>query len=163
MMTHRPPTTLTTASARALVRLCHPAPWFAAFGLWLAAMFTASSFAIPDAAPRVEIPHLDKVVHFIWFSAGGVILFSALRFLKPAVESRWYLVALPIVLLSVLGVLDEFRQSFTPGRTGNDPGDWLADTMGGAFGVVAAGALYRRWLRVPKADGNDLRTAVTDD
>lgn len=142
-MTHPPHLQL----QRALVRLRHLGPWLVVFGLWLAAMFTASSFAVPDAAPKVEIPHLDKVVHFIWFGIGGVILANVLLFHKSADAARWFRIFLPIVILSVFGALDEFRQSFTPGRNGNDFGDWLADTLGGAFGVVVANAFHRRWLR----------------
>jgi len=40
------------------------------------------------------------------------------------------------LVCSVIGRLDEYHQTFTPGRSGNDTGDWLADTLGGAAGAV---------------------------
>ena len=40
-----------------------------------------------------------------------------------------------IVVGFVIGRLDEYHQSFTPGRTGNDNGDWLADILGSIGGA----------------------------
>jgi VanZ family protein len=130
--------------------LAHPLPWLAAFALWVAATFTASSFAVPDAAPSVEIPHFDKVIHFCWFTIGGVILGAAVLTTPRLRANRMTRLVLPVVLLSLLGALDEFRQSFTPGRTGNDPGDWLSDTLGGAAGVLLVNAARRRITRFPE-------------
>ena len=38
-----------------------------------------------------------------------------------------------------------WHQSFTPGRMGNDPGDWLADFTGGLLGGWLA-AHFVRWI-----------------
>ena len=35
---------------------------------------------------------------------------------------------------AIIGALDEYHQTFTPGRSGNDPWDLLADTVGAAAG-----------------------------
>ena len=127
--------------------LARPHPWWIALLLWSAAMFTASSFAIAaPAAPAFEIPHLDKVFHFCWFTAGGFILGNAILLRRPPVASIWLKIALPIVLMSIFGALDEYRQSFTPGRSGNDLGDWIADTLGGICGVMIANTMHRSKL-----------------
>ena len=141
------PTTILRIIRRWLAR---PLPWLAAFVLWVAAMFTASSFAVPDAAPSVEIPHFDKVIHFCWFTIGGVILGAAVLTIPRLRANRMARLILPMVMLSLLGALDEFRQSFTPGRTGNDTGDWLADTLGGVAGVLVVNAARRRIMRFPE-------------
>ena len=46
---------------------------------------------------------------------------------------------------SVIGRLDEYHQTFTPGRSGNDYGDWLADTLG-----AAAGAFFVLLIVLPR-------------
>jgi len=132
--------------------LARPHPWWIALLLWWVVTFTASSFAVvAPAAPVFEIPHLDKILHFCWFAGGGFLLANAILFRRPRVTSIWIMFVFPIVIMSVLGVLDEFRQSFTPGRNGNDFGDWLADTLGGICGVWVANAAHRtKWLRISK-------------
>ena len=47
----------------------------------------------------------------------------------------WVIFAIVVLIVGVLiGRLDEYHQSFTPGRSGNDNGDWLADILGAATG-----------------------------
>lgn len=124
--------------------LARPHPWWIALLLWCAVMLTASSFSIAaPAAPAFEIPHLDKVFHFCYFTIGGFILANAILLRRPPFTSIWMKFVLPIVLMSLLGALDEFRQSFTPGRSGNDLGDWIADTLGGLCGVMIANVVHR--------------------
>ena len=48
---------------------------------------------------------------------------------------------LSVAVISVFGMLDEYHQLFTPGRSGGDVGDWTADTFG-AF----CGALLMDWI-----------------
>ncbi|MDA7518218.1 VanZ family protein, partial [bacterium] len=50
------------------------------------------------------------------------------------------------VSLSVIGIWDEFHQSFFENRTGNDPGDWLADTLGAFCGTIVFRKLHTRLL-----------------
>jgi VanZ family protein len=128
----------------ALKFLARPHPWWIALILWCVIMLTASSFSVtaPDS-PAFEIPHLDKIFHFCWFTGGGFLLANAILFRWPGVTSIWVKLILPIVVMSALGVLDEFRQSFTPGRSGNDFGDWIADTLGGICGVWIANVAHR--------------------
>ncbi len=124
--------------------LIRPHPWWIAMVLWWVVTFTASSFSVAaPAAPAFEIPHLDKVFHFCWFTGGGFLLANAILFRRPPITSIWLKFLIPIVVMSMLGALDEYRQSFTPGRSGNDLGDWIADTLGGICGVLLANAGHR--------------------
>ena len=44
----------------------------------------------------------------------------------------------------IVGALDEWHQTTTPGRQGADPWDWLADVAGAALGIALARAAFRR-------------------
>lgn len=56
-------------------------------------------------------------------------------------ERSWYAIG----IATAYGVLDEFHQSFVPGR---DPGalDVAADFVGAALAVMIVPRLYRRWF-----------------
>lgn len=45
------------------------------------------------------------------------------------------LITAAVVVIALIGALDEYHQSFTPGRSGNDPFDWLADLLGAIAGA----------------------------
>lgn len=113
--------------------------WCLVMLLWGSATFVASSLSVSvSTPPAFEIPHFDKMLHFGWFSVGGFTLANAIFYHKPQLSSLWWRIVLPVVLMSILGTLDEYRQTFTPGRFGNDFGDWIADTLGGLSGVLLA-------------------------
>lgn len=77
----------------------------------------------------------DKVEHASYFCAGGLCFYLALRLMFPKLPTSSAMV-LTIVFCSLIGATDEFHQSFVPGRSGNDLGDWLADTFGGLFAAL---------------------------
>ena len=81
------------------------------------------------AAP--DIVSIDKIGHFFVFGLLGVLLARTQK------SRRWWLGA---VMASLYGICDEFRQSFTPGRS-VEYADWVADTLGAALAVI----LYVRW------------------
>lgn len=86
-----------------------------------------------DDTPRIDIPHLDKVVHFL--------LYSGLGWMLARTRLRLWL-ALLIGLL--MGAGDECYQSLTPGRTPSVY-DWLADAAGVTAGLlVMRGFLFRK-------------------
>ncbi|MDR2999940.1 MAG: VanZ family protein [Fibromonadaceae bacterium] len=41
-----------------------------------------------------------------------------------------------VVLCTVFGILDEYHQSFRPGRSGNDLGDIIANFIGGLIAAI---------------------------
>lgn len=54
------------------------------------------------------------------------------------------------LVLSGIGVVDEYHQSFFKNRTGNDPFDWLADTLGAFFGALVFSLSHQRLLPTGK-------------
>ncbi len=74
-------------------------------------------------------------MHFGYFMIGGFTLANYLH-IKSAFSWKKVLI-ISLITGSAVGVIDEFHQSFTDGRTGNDIGDWIADTLG-----TLAGSLY---------------------
>lgn len=48
--------------------------------------------------------------------------------------------------MAVIAVLDEFHQRFSPGRSGNDPGDLMADAVGSLAGIALA-FIYEQFFR----------------
>lgn len=109
---------------------------------WAGLIFLVSH----QSRPPVQLPpfaYADKVVH-----AGVFGLLAAL-------VARWLLVTgaaarrtlwLSILAASLYGALDEWHQSFVPGRD-PDPLDWAADSAGAVLGAAIAVGLPRRKSR----------------
>ena len=89
--------------------------------------FTLSSSA-PDALPRFDIPHFDKIGHFGLFFILTFLLFQSLKPLDKMV--KW--VGL-FVYCIFLGAITEYLQTKIPGRSG-DIMDLLADIVGSISG-----------------------------
>lgn len=87
------------------------------------------------------IPHQDKALHFLYFGCGGWVLAAALRLSSQLRGASLLLVV--VVVIAALGGLDEYHQSFVPGRSGLDAGDWLADF----FGAICGGFVLQRLCR----------------
>jgi VanZ family protein len=99
-------------------------------GLYAAGIFAASS--IPGhSMPAPALFSLDKVAHFgIYLGLGALIAWAWERY-WPA-----------ILVASAYGALDEFHQHFTPNRS-VELGDFIADTLGAAAGVLLIVLLQR--------------------
>lgn len=91
------------------------------------------------AAPHIS--HIDKLSHFCVFGLLATLVVRA-----PGLKRWWWAVA----VVSAFGISDEFRQSFTPGRS-VEFADWLADTSGAALAVTlyTFWSWYRRLLETP--------------
>lgn len=114
--------------------------WAAFFG-WLGGLWLLS--AMPGGSvPSVEIPHFDKIVHFGLFFIGAVLFSIALRLTVKL--SFWQYTVLTVLALALIGGFDEWHQMSTPGRSGNDMGDWIADCSGALAGALALGWIYAR-------------------
>jgi len=123
-------------SGRSLPRAAlHPAFWLTGFATWFGTLWWLSSRLRPlEHIP--PIPFLDKILHFGWFCGGAGLLAAFLLRLKPAAPPSFHRNLLAIVLLAGIGALDEWHQSWVPGRSGNDPGDWIADVLGSIAGIL---------------------------
>jgi VanZ family protein len=100
--------------------------------VWVAFTFVVShqpAVVIPFGAP-------DYVAHAINYSVLGVLLIWALAGGEWAAMTRPLMLS-AVVLAVLLGIADEFHQSFIPGR---DPSlhDVLADAVGASIGACVA-------------------------
>jgi len=122
--------------------LTSPYLWFLGFILWVGYLFTLSSnpeSVTPDAP---GIPHCDKILHFGYFMGGAGLFTTWLLLWKGPTSRRAIRIFFPVALLLAIGALDEFQQSLSPGRSGNDPFDWLADALGSITGVFLANQFH---------------------
>ena len=102
-------------------------------------LLTATIFTLSGtsniAVPSVETAFIpkDKLAHFLVF---GLLATAILR--VPYLRERgWRGVIIAIILTSLYGAFDEWRQSFTPGRF-VEFADWVANTLG----AIVAATLY---------------------
>ena len=122
---------------------------------WMLAIFLLSSKA-PDELPPLET--------FSWMGAsrdiaGHLVLFGVLGSLLLAATWSWVrrpgsllrLVILTVTIGTLYGALDEYHQSFVPGRSATIS-DVLVDGIGATVGAISIGyvvaALTRRGQRV---------------
>lgn len=127
------------ARLRALFRTS--AFWWGLVAVWFVTLFFLS--ALPKPPPGPKLPFEDKFMHLAYYSIGGAWCYLARRFSHTAISGRRALLA-AVLFCAGVGAFDEFHQSFVPGRSGNDPWDWLADTLGGLTGSLAGWLWYRR-------------------
>lgn len=115
--------------------------------LWVTTLWFLSSRS-PSAQHIPTIPHLDKVLHFGYFSGGAGLIVGAFkssnRKLHPII-----ILCSAFILGATIGALDEYHQSFVPGRFGNDPWDFLADCLGS---IAGASVMLWGWSKYKKLD-----------
>ncbi len=119
--------------------------WALLVVIWAAVLWYLSSYSHPAMGP--SFPLKDKLEHCLYFAAGSGAFLLALR------GVRW--MSLPfsqaaftgMIFAGIVGAIDEFHQTFTPGRSGNDPGDWLADITGGCLAAALLRLVLKRWSR----------------
>ncbi len=120
------------------------AAWIAVIG-WCITIFILSSLPGPTINEINVLNVWDKAAHAIAFAAGAVVLAIALRI---STAWSWKKIALvAAVAVSLFGATDEWHQLYTPKRSGADPADWLADTIGAVAGVAATSLVYARFER----------------
>ncbi len=76
----------------------------------------------------------DKAAHFIAYLPLGFLAAMGMS-RHPLHLTRRMTVIVGVVLVAAFGAVDEFHQSFVPGRF-VDSSDALADAFGGSLGVV---------------------------
>jgi VanZ family protein len=100
-----------------------------AVGVWMTVTVILSTFPVEDLQP--DVANADKIGHAAVYAVLGFLCAVAWHrhgSSHPAVVER----AMALVLL--FGALMEFLQS----HVGRDPsmGDWVADGVGGLFGIL---------------------------
>ena len=115
--------------------------WLGCFILWQGTLFLLSSSShVAEVTPA--IPNFDKIAHFGFFFGGSGLLSAFLYRLRPDRPNWPAIFGWVIAVIAVTGCLDEYHQTFTPGRSGNDPFDWLADVAGATAGAFVFKSLH---------------------
>jgi len=111
---------------------------------------TQSGFFLQLVAPLA--PYLDedllitvirKSAHFFLYFILGALMFWALH---PAVRSQKRRVLISVLIVAGYAALDEFHQSFIPGRSA-EVRDVLIDTVGGLAGILTLLTLSLIWQK----------------
>ncbi len=121
--------------------LTRPIYWYIAVAIWFIVLYAFSSQAMLQP-PGPDFANKDKVIHASYFAVGATCLYVGLRLQNPAKSVRT-ICLIVIIFCAIAGAIDEFHQSFVPNRSGNDLGDWLADTFGGVIACVTGLIIYR--------------------
>lgn len=109
--------------------------------LWALLIFASSSIPGRDF-PHINIPNIDKVVHFCYYFVFAILVARAFRSQSHFPDLSRFSLVLSFLLATGYGVSDEAHQLFVSGRS-SDSQDLLAD-MGGAFVAVAILAILRK-------------------
>jgi VanZ family protein len=116
--------------------------WLLALVGWTGLLWTLSSLE-GGVGPDL-FQHFDKLQHFCYFLTGGV-LFAGWRYTRAPESPVWRnIVLLTMLVMGIIGALDEAHQMFTPGRSGGDPWDWLADLAGSCAGALVFKSFHHR-------------------
>jgi VanZ family protein len=109
--------------------------------IWFGILFYFSSRSHVDTG--ISFSNQDKVLHATYYTAGSLCIFFAMWYRQRG--ASLFLASLAAVLFcAAVGAFDEYHQTFTPGRSGNDPWDWLADITGGFLGGWIGRMVLRR-------------------
>ena len=124
----------------------NPLTWLVAVLVWMRTIWFLSS--IPgDENPQLKM-QLDKVAHFLAFAGGGILvagLFATIVVVVLRRKVRWdFLIPATAIAIGLLGWLDEWHQCFTPGRSGANMVDWIADFLGGIAGALVFRRIFPR-------------------
>lgn len=120
-----------------------PKFWLAGFLVWFGVLWLLSG-SNPTGDHPPPFPHFDKVAHFGYFFGGSGLLCAYLYRRAPDRPNWRVIFAVAVIVIGLIGALDEWHQSFTPGRTGNDPSDLLADVLGAAVGAFTFKRFHHR-------------------
>ncbi len=101
---------------------------------WLATLINAFGHPLPPAGLRTLNFVLRKIGHLTGYGILGTLWYRAFRGARAERwNARWALAA--IAIAAVVASLDEWHQSFVPGRS-SSPYDVLLDTIGAALAQV---------------------------
>jgi VanZ family protein len=122
--------------------------WFALL-CWAGGVLWLSSLT-PQELPHAAFIAWDKINHFLAYAVGGWLAAGAVRLSRPIAPMVGRMI-LAVVIVAAFGIVDEALQTLTPGRTGGDIHDWIADVLGAGTGALASIPTQRRLHRRPSA------------
>jgi len=102
----------------------------------------SSLYSFEDVdVPTFQIPHLDKIVHFIFYFVGAVLGLLSLgsHTKNPPAINKVVLMVLFVILFGI--IIEVFQKAFTTMRSG-DVLDALANTIGALIGVLVVKLLF---------------------
>lgn len=101
--------------------------------LWMSLIYYSSSIPGEDM-PKIDIPNIDKLFHFVEYFILGALLVRA--FANSSDKANFKLILLlSILIASVYGILDEFHQRFISGRS-PEIFDIFSDIIGSLSGAL---------------------------
>ncbi len=98
--------------------------------VWVVIILVGTSW--PNLKVGVPVVAFDKIAHFVAYA-----ILAALSLRATLTPRRLGTMLAVVLAVSVLGAVDEWHQSFIPGRSMSVL-DWCADTLGALTGVFAA-------------------------
>ncbi len=115
---------------------------------WAGLIFLLSS--IP-ASKMPKLAHYinDKVEHAGEYFIFGVLLYRAFEPARNRNRFSWFRLIIPVLIVIVYGLSDEYHQGFVPGRS-VDLRDVMADTTGGLLAALAIYIFERRRAQRPE-------------
>ncbi|MDD3732701.1 MAG: VanZ family protein [candidate division Zixibacteria bacterium] len=130
-------------------------PWFKSSFIYyhLPVIIYGSIIIIISSIPRLKPPDLkfyaaDKLAHFVEYGIFSYLTFRSFVNIKPNMDLTmvW---AISLIFLISFGLLDEYYQSFIPGRF-SDLGDWLTDSLSAVLIVTFLWVRRRRLKEATK-------------
>lgn len=107
---------------------------------WLVFITSLSLFSFStDIDTGVEIPHLDKMVHFTFYF--GVVVLGCLSLLEKGGQDLNRIIKQLIIFAIAYGLLIEFLQYVMPYQREADILDFLANSLG----AIVAGLLIKKY------------------
>ncbi|MBN2716236.1 MAG: VanZ family protein [Deltaproteobacteria bacterium] len=121
-----------------------PWVWAAALLSYLLLIFIVSHLSALQLR-IIPFSYWDKAVHCIEYFPVGFLI-------SGMIHSKWTsikapaVIVLTIFIVGILAGLDEFHQSFVPGRDAS-LADVVADLIGGTFGTVVFAAFWKTYFQ----------------
>jgi len=110
--------------------------------VYCAFIFIQSEF--PSAIKTRDIPHIDKLIHFLGYGLLGILFFRAFR-TTSLKDNADRLMLFSMAASALYGVSDEIHQYYVPYRSA-DIADALADALGSIYGVFFYQIIVKRVL-----------------